>query len=125
MPLWTLVAVKLLMLSSLTLVILNTTVIGSCFLETLAYPYRELQAQAVVHRMEDKKKDGQDKVVWLGYLTDRPGTRLLLSLLTKIGGPNYNKLINAGLVDVSPKEEERYCLYLFHMGMEISNFEVT
>lgn len=50
--------------------------------------------------------------MWLGYLTDRPG------------GVNYKKLIAAGLEDVSPDEQERYCLYLFHMGMEISDFEV-
>jgi len=72
---------------------------------------RDLQARAVVERIEAKKKIGQDKVVWLGYLTDRPG------------GPNYKKFIKSGLVDVSPKEDDRYCLYLFHMGMDIKNFE--
>jgi hypothetical protein len=45
-------------------------------------------------------------------LTDRPG------------GPNYKQLTDAGLVDSSPNELERYCLYLFHMGMTVSDFKV-
>jgi len=49
-------------------------------------------------------------MIWLGYLTEKPG------------GPNYSRLIKSGLVDVAPNED-RYCLYLFHMGMEPKGFK--
>jgi len=57
-----------------------------------------------------RKKKANRPLVWLGYLTDRPG------------GPNWKQLTDAGLVDVSPKEDDRYCLYLFQMGMQVSDF---
>jgi len=80
------------------------------FGNTEHYRDRELQAQEIARRVAKKKEAGR-KVVWLGYLTDRAG------------GPNYNRLIEAGLTDASPQAVERYCLYLFHMGMEISEFQ--
>lgn len=72
---------------------------------------RAMQAQFHADRLEAKRKAGR-KVVWLGYLTDKPG------------GSSYKKLTDAGAVDVVPSEKKRYCLYLFHMGMDVSNFDV-
>lgn len=80
------------------------------FGNTEHYRDRHLQARSIAHRVAAKKKAGTP-VVWLGYLTDRPG------------GPNYKQLTDAGLVDSSPSEMERYCLYLFHMGMTVSDFK--
>eukprot|EP01126_Amoeba_proteus_P036592 TRINITY_DN3736_c0_g1_i20.p1 TRINITY_DN3736_c0_g1~~TRINITY_DN3736_c0_g1_i20.p1 ORF type:complete len:636 (+),score=110.02 TRINITY_DN3736_c0_g1_i20:266-2173(+) len=86
-------------------------VIVTHFGNTEHYRDRYLQTREIVHLMEEKKARGQDKVIWLGYLTDKPG------------GSNYQQLIESGLEDVAPEEKDRYCLYLFHKGMTISNFE--
>eukprot|EP01125_Pyxidicula_operculata_P001656 TRINITY_DN11494_c0_g1_i1.p1 TRINITY_DN11494_c0_g1~~TRINITY_DN11494_c0_g1_i1.p1 ORF type:complete len:669 (-),score=171.48 TRINITY_DN11494_c0_g1_i1:157-2163(-) len=71
---------------------------------------RELQAADMAQRVRQKVADKR-KVIWLGYLTDKPR------------GNNYQKLINAGLVDVAPNEYNRYCIYLFHHGMDVKNFQ--
>jgi len=74
--------------------------------------YRELQADEIASRVLAKSKILR-KTVWLGYLTDKPG------------GPNYNKITKAGLIDVSPQKMDRYCIYLFHMGLRPENFEIV
>lgn len=33
-------------------------------------------------------------------------------------------MIAGGFVDVSPQEQDRYCLYLFHMGMQPRDYKV-
>jgi len=85
-------------------------VIVTHFGNTEHFRDRYLQARSISHRVTAKKKANRP-LVWLGYLTDRPE------------GPNYKQLTEAGLVDVSPKENDRYCLYLFQMGMEVSDFK--
>jgi len=88
----------------------HVDVIVTHFGNTEHYRDRDLQAREIARRVKAKKAKGRE-TVWLGYLTDRAG------------GPNYNQFIDAGLVDVSPQAKERYCLYLFHMGMEIDDFQ--
>jgi len=73
---------------------------------------RELQADDIATRVAAKSKANRP-TVWLGYLTDKPG------------GPNYNKITKAGLKDVSPQQTDRYCIYLFHMGMKPQNWETV
>jgi len=60
-------------------------------------------------RIKSKNAAGK-KMIWLGYLTDKPG------------GPNYNKITKAGLKDTAPGVD-RYCIYLFHMGMRVTDFK--
>lgn len=71
---------------------------------------RKLQAEDMEKRAKSKKKEGK-KTIWLGYLTDKPN------------GPNYNKITTAGFQDVSPQESQRYCIYLFQMGLRVSDFK--
>jgi len=87
-------------------------VIGVHFGNTEHVLDRELQADDISTRVLAKSKSNRP-TVWLGYLTD------------KMGGPNYNKIIKAGLVDVSPTETDRYCIYLFHMGLVPQNFQIV
>jgi endonuclease/exonuclease/phosphatase family metal-dependent hydrolase len=70
---------------------------------------RNLQAKFEAERIAKKRAEGR-KMVWLGYLTDRPH------------GSSYELITKAGAVDAAPGHD-RYCLYLFHMGMETNNFE--
>eukprot|EP01128_Nolandella_sp_AFSM9_P001353 TRINITY_DN1147_c0_g1_i1.p1 TRINITY_DN1147_c0_g1~~TRINITY_DN1147_c0_g1_i1.p1 ORF type:complete len:673 (-),score=139.06 TRINITY_DN1147_c0_g1_i1:162-2135(-) len=70
---------------------------------------RKQQAEMMASYAAEKKKANR-KTVWLGYLTDKPG------------GVNYQKMVASGYEDVSPEESERYCLYLFQMGMVPSDF---
>jgi len=85
-------------------------IIGVHFGNTEHVLDRELQADDVARRAMAKSK-AKRKTVWLGYLTDKPN------------GPNYNKITSAGLVDVSPEEKNRYCIYLFHIGLDPKDFE--
>jgi len=71
----------------------------------------ELQSKFEAEQIAKKKAAGR-KMVWLGYLTDKPH------------GSSYTRLTDAGAVDVIPSEWNRYCLYLFHMGMNPSDFAV-
>jgi len=71
---------------------------------------RKLQAEDMEWRIKSKKAVGR-KMLWLGYLTDKPG------------GPNYSKITKAGLVDVAPEVTNRYCIYLFQMGMKVTDFK--
>lgn len=82
--------------------------IPNCFFFMLC----RLQQAEMMSAYAAEKKARNRKTVWLGYLTDKPG------------GENYQRMINGGYVDVSPEEKERYCLYLFHMGMVPSDFTV-
>lgn len=70
---------------------------------------RKLQAEFMAHKAQVKKEKHR-RTIWLGYLTDHPG------------GPNYQQMIGGGFEDVSPQEQDRYCLYLFHMGMKPKGF---
>jgi len=71
---------------------------------------RKLQAEDMERRVKSKKRDGK-QMIWLGYLTDKPG------------GSNYNKITSAGLTDVAPQETNRYCIYLFQMGLRVTDFK--
>jgi len=87
-------------------------IIGVHFGNTEHVLDRELQADEVATRARAKVKANR-KTIWLGYLTDRQT------------GPNYKKITQAGLVDVSPQVQGRYCIYLFHIGMQPDGFQIV
>jgi len=85
-------------------------IIGVHFGNTEHVLDRELQADEIASRARAKARAAR-KTMWLGYLTDHPQ------------GPNYEKVTRAGLVDVSPQDIERYCIYLFHIGLQPEGYE--
>jgi len=73
------------------------------------YEDRLLQTQDSAKRATEKRKLNS-KGIWLGYLTDKPGSKY------------YKMMIDGGWTDVSPKEQDRHCLYHFHVGLTPYNF---
>eukprot|EP01120_Amphizonella_sp_Union-15-10_P010257 TRINITY_DN4083_c0_g1_i1.p1 TRINITY_DN4083_c0_g1~~TRINITY_DN4083_c0_g1_i1.p1 ORF type:complete len:671 (-),score=101.94 TRINITY_DN4083_c0_g1_i1:45-1937(-) len=76
------------------------------FGNTEHYLDRELQAKFVYELVSKKVRP----VVWLGYLTDRPGSK------------NYKTVVSSGLLDTT-RAMDRYCLYIFYKNLELLNFE--
>eukprot|EP01130_Rhizamoeba_saxonica_P018679 TRINITY_DN9428_c0_g1_i1.p1 TRINITY_DN9428_c0_g1~~TRINITY_DN9428_c0_g1_i1.p1 ORF type:complete len:631 (+),score=77.57 TRINITY_DN9428_c0_g1_i1:66-1895(+) len=71
---------------------------------------RELQTRDSALRGMRKVEEGR-KGIWLGYLTTKPHSF------------NYNIMTKGGWVDINETDQDRWCEYIFTIGMEPRNFE--